>query len=119
MNALELLRGLEARGVVLTPQSGKLIVDAPAGVLTAVDRDLLRRLKPDLLAILESGGQDDLPLPDAGLTPDDLPPDWHELWEERAAIMEFDGGLPREQAEALADVLRSMDLAGISFRHHT
>lgn len=25
-----------------------------------------------------------------------------EAWEERAAIIEFDGGLPREQAEALA-----------------
>ncbi len=24
--------------------------------------------------------------------------DWRELWEERAAIMEYDGGLPRDQA---------------------
>lgn len=26
----------------------------------------------------------------------------HEAWEERAAIMEFDGGLPREEAERIA-----------------
>src|SRR5262245_2498751 len=36
-----------------------------------------------------------------GITPADLPPDWHLLWDERAAIMEYDGGLPRERAEAL------------------
>jgi hypothetical protein len=109
MNALDLLLDLETRGVALTSHGGKLIVDAPTGTLTAGDRDLLYRLKPNLLAILETS-----------LTPDDLPPDWHERWEERAAIMEFDGGLPRKQAEAqaLADVLRSMERAGISFRHH-
>ena len=42
--------------------------------------------------------------------PDDLPGDWRVAWEERAAIMEYDGGLPRERAEALAmtDILRQM-----------
>jgi hypothetical protein len=36
----------------------------------------------------------------------DLPLSWHQFWDERAALMEFDGGLPREQAEmqALAEV---------------
>lgn len=40
-----------------------------------------------------------------------LPPEWHLLWDERAAIMEYDGGLHRERAEALAltDILRQMD----------
>lgn len=37
---------------------------------------------------------------------DDDPRDWPEVrrdaWEERAAIMEYDGGLPREEAEAEA-----------------
>jgi hypothetical protein len=43
-------------------------------------------------------------------TPDDLPPDWHVVWDERAAIMEYDGGLPREQAEhfALIEVLKQL-----------
>jgi hypothetical protein len=40
--------------------------------------------------------------------PDDLPPEWREEYEERAAIMEFDGGMSRPEAEAAAlrDVAR-------------
>lgn len=34
--------------------------------------------------------------------PDDLSVAWHIAWDERAAIMEYDGGLPRERAEAEA-----------------
>ena len=34
--------------------------------------------------------------------PDDLPLDWRIAWEERAAIREYDGGLSRDRAEALA-----------------
>ena len=33
---------------------------------------------------------------------DDLPGDWRVWFEERAAIMEYHGGLPREHAEAEA-----------------
>ena len=36
--------------------------------------------------------------------PDQLPEFLHDEWEERSAIMEYDGGLPRERAEALAPV---------------
>lgn len=32
----------------------------------------------------------------------DLPPDWREEYEERAAIMEYDGGLSRPNAEVSA-----------------
>ena len=41
---------------------------------------------------------------------DELPDDWRVWYEERAAIMEYDGGLPRERAEAmaLAETLRLM-----------
>jgi len=41
---------------------------------------------------------------------DDLPGDWRVWFEERAAIMEYDGGLPREhaEAEALAETVREM-----------
>lgn len=31
-----------------------------------------------------------------------LPPDWHFVWDERAAILEIDMGLSRERAEELA-----------------
>ena len=49
------------------------------------------------------------------LTPASLPPDWHLLWDERAAIREYDGGLPRERAEALAlaDIVTLMKQASI------
>ena len=42
----------------------------------------------------------------AGVLPErvaDWPEEAHEIWEERAAIIEFDGGLPREAAERLAE----------------
>jgi hypothetical protein len=43
-------------------------------------------------------------------SPADLPADLRDLWEERAAIREHDGGLARDRAEALAleDVLCQM-----------
>jgi len=51
------------------------------------------------------------PLPRRNIGPDDLPADFRDLFEERAAIMEFDGGLPMEHAEAAAlrDILRIMN----------
>ena len=46
--------------------------------------------------------------PDESLS--DLPADRHFEWDERAAIMEYEGGIPRERAEylALLDVLARM-----------
>jgi hypothetical protein len=35
-------------------------------------------------------------------TPADLPAEWRVRWEERAGIVQFDGGLPRELAEHMA-----------------
>jgi hypothetical protein len=48
------------------------------------------------------------PVPD--MTPDDLPPEWRDIYRERAAIREISGGLPRELAEhyALLDTLELM-----------
>ena len=49
--------------------------------------------------------------------PSGLPVEWWQLWDERAAIMEYDGNLPRERAEALAldDILKQMELARVTF----
>jgi hypothetical protein len=68
----------------------------------------------DLDAIFHPESNDLHVLPDIG--PDDLPPDWRFVWEERAAIMEYDGGLPKEHAEAaaLTDVLELMRRHGIA-----
>lgn len=48
------------------------------------------------------------------MRPDNLPPHWREAFEERAAIMEFDGNLSRVRAEELAlrDTLNEMRRAG-------
>ena len=49
------------------------------------------------------------------ILPVDLRGEWHYLWDERAAIMEYDGGLPREKAEHLAmiEVVELMKAAGM------
>ena len=54
-------------------------------------------------------------IPLAGTTPADLPPEWLLAWDERAAIMEYDGGLAREHAEAqeLKYILEDMQKAGL------
>jgi hypothetical protein len=47
---------------------------------------------------------------EANLEPNKLSGDWLIEWEERAAIMEYDGRLPRERAEAraLADIRQKL-----------
>jgi len=66
-------------------------------------------MKYDAAAFLESLFKQPAGL-DARTTVDirveDLDPEWRVEWEERAAIMEYDGKLPRERAEAaaLADI---------------
>ena len=47
----------------------------------------------------------------SGITVDDLPGDWRCEFEERAAIMEYHGELPRELAEAkaLEETVRMME----------
>ncbi len=35
----------------------------------------------------------------------DWPEDWREVYEERAAIMEYDGNMPRPQAEQWAETI--------------
>jgi len=54
------------------------------------------------------------PAGETELTPDDLPPDWRIEYEERAAIREYDGGQPRQyaEAEALREILQRMRDAG-------
>ena len=48
--------------------------------------------------------------PEPAIDPDDLPPEWREHYEERAAIREYDGGQAREhaEAEALRETLDAM-----------
>jgi hypothetical protein len=70
----------------------------------------------DALAYLQRLFREDA-LPGYGFAPghemqvEDLDGEWRVWFEERAAIMEYNGGMPRERAEAetLADILRQMN----------
>ncbi len=73
-------------------------------------------MKYDALAFLENlfWPQSDS-APDIGVRVEDLDPDWRIEWEERAAILEYDGGHQREHAEALAlkEIIGQMRWAGV------
>ena len=77
MTATTLLCELRAKDVRLSAKRDQLAVDAPKGVLTDMLRQAIRTHKPELLDLVET-------------------------FEERAAIMECDGGVPRAEAESLA-----------------
>jgi hypothetical protein len=84
MGAAELLEHVRAAGFTLDLADGKLLV-APASMLTDELRAALRFSKTEVLALLAAEHDADA-----------------EAFEERAAIMEFEGGLPRAEAEAAA-----------------
>ena len=84
MCAADLLKDVRAAGFTLDLADGKLLV-APASMLTDELRTALRANKTEVLALLAAEHDAEA-----------------EAFEERAAIMEFDGGLPRTEAEAAA-----------------
>jgi hypothetical protein len=99
MTALELLETLKRRGVDLDPVGESLHYRAPAGALTPDLRQALAAHKAEVLAHLR-GEMVGLPT-----HPGDWPEEWLEAFIERAGIMEFDGGLPRQEAERRAEEL--------------
>lgn len=86
MSARVLLEELKAAGVSVQADGLQLRV-RPAGRLTVQHLAALKQAKWDVLDLLAGGDIE------------------HEAFEERAAIMEFDGGLTRGQAEAAARAL--------------
>lgn len=87
----DLLAALRSRGVEVRLDGSRLRVETDAP-LTDEQRAWLRQHKAELLTALTGPPE---------LTADDHA-DIHEAIEERAAIQEFDGGLPREHAEQQA-----------------
>ena len=89
MSAAEALKRARAAGIRLGIDGDALALEAsappPAEVL-----DLLARHKADIVTLLRPGID--------GWSGED----WREFFDERAGIAEFDGGLPRDQAEARA-----------------
>lgn len=89
MSAISLITDLEARGVEIHARNGELLLDGPANVLTDDIVADLREHKAELLAALQA---DPVPLDE----------DAREYFAERAAIMEYEGDLPTEEAEEQA-----------------
>ena len=89
MSAAEALKAARAAGIQLGVDGDDLVLEAsvppPAAVL-----DLLSRHKAEIVALLRPA--------EDGWSAED----WQVFFDERAGIVEFDGGLPRAEAEARA-----------------
>lgn len=89
MSAAEALTQARAAGIRLGIDGDDLALEASAPPPAAV-LDLVARHKADIVTLLRPGRD--------GWSGED----WREFFEERAGIAEFDGGLPRDQADARA-----------------
>lgn len=89
MSAAQVLREARAVGIHLAVEGEDLLLEASAPPPSAV-LEALSRHKNEILAMLRRGHN-------RWSTED-----WRLFFEERAAIAEFDGGLPRNKAEAQA-----------------
>jgi hypothetical protein len=89
MSATGAIIAARAAGVHLGIDGDDLVLEASAPPPDAI-LDLLSRHKSGIVALLR---------PDRDGW---LPEDWQALFDERAGIAEFDGGLPRAEAEARA-----------------
>ena len=87
MSAAEALFAARAAGVELRLGGDDLVLEASAPPLNAIF-ELLSRDKPGIAMLLRRGRD--------GWTAED----WQVFFDERAGIAEFDGGLPRHEAEA-------------------
>jgi hypothetical protein len=89
VSAAEALRAAREAGVDLRVDDQELVLQAPAPPPEEV-LDLLSRHKTGVIALLRAAGEDW------------SAEEWHGFHDERAAIAEYDGGLSRQEAEALA-----------------
>lgn len=99
MSPAELLAAAASAGLALRVESGTLRVRGPQAAV-AEWAPMLKAHKPALIALLQPPAEQALPAPPS-LSADVLA-DVREAVAERAGIMEFDAGIPRPEAEALA-----------------
>ena len=88
MRPSDLVADLTGRGITLAVEGDHLAIEGDNDILTDAIVEELRTHKPEIIRLLRC--QSD--------------PDLHELFEERAGIMEHDAGLPQAIAERLASL---------------
>lgn len=89
MNGAAILRAARAAGIDLRVDGDGLVLQAHAPPPPEI-LDALARNKQEIIDLMRPGVD--------GWSGED----WHAFFDERAGIAEFDGGLPRDQAEARA-----------------
>ena len=104
-SAADLLAELDGLGIQLKAD-GERLHYRPRERVTADLAARMKAHKAELLALLNPASMPDI-------EPDDLPETWRELYEERAAIREYDGGQSRKhaEAEALREIVTMMRAA--------
>src|SRR3712207_3086975 len=96
MTAVELLDNLATYGISLTSDGVVLRVEGPTALMTEELLVVLRVRKPDLIAALAGASPPGIPAALPAVTTDsDVQDDRAFRFDERAAVREFDGGLPR------------------------
>lgn len=115
MDVVTLLHKAHQAGMTLQAEGEKLHVRGPRSAAPLVD--LLAEHKLAILDVLHNSraGKHPVPRQSAVLSTEDLPEYWREMYEERAAIREYEGGQAREhaEAEALRETIEAMQAAGI------
>jgi hypothetical protein len=89
MSAINALNAARALGTIVRPEGDHLMLEAAAAPPAAILDDLTRH-KSEIVAILRPAHR--------GPSVED----WFALFDERAGVLEFDGGQPREMAELQA-----------------
>ncbi len=98
MTPADVLLGLAEAGAAVWLADGRLRFRAPEGAVTGELREGAAACRSALLALVRSGAT--LPAEPAA-----WPEPWREAFEERAGLIEFDGGRPRALAEQEAERL--------------
>lgn len=102
MNATELLIELETQGVIVTACDGRIRLDAPRGILTPDVRERIRAWKSEIMDALLQPWARRLSAMLSPMGDADARQMFRDLFEERAGIFEYEGGLSRDEAERLA-----------------
>jgi hypothetical protein len=98
MSVASILQTCNRLGVALVVKDDHLHIQAPKGVLSANTLDFIKKYKEEIKEHLLSSLSSRSSLSCFSTVSDDQ----QEAYEERAAIMEYDGGLSRVEAEQAA-----------------